>query len=343
MSSGGKSESCRFELLDLARGIAAVGILLFHAYPIPIFSTLYTFVDFFFVLSGFVLAPSYLRVNTFKDAKQFLVSRAYRLFPMVFATIIFVLGIQLVVDLKHFVLGEIDSPRVDTRFTTLLFAFGLLQIFNNAATLLNYPLWSLSAEWLSNFFVVSRPIFNRLNAFFFFMTGCLLIWHYQFSGYGWEEQFGRAIAGFYYGVILRQMGNRRNLGSRARLILSLMLVTSMNISIYFVGPKLSYLSPLTYGLAIVQMSCVPIRSRSRMSKVANFFGRYSYGFYAWHFPLLSLSAILIKKILTLFNLPLVGSGHLTVLLCFILTINFTHLTLKYLETPLRNHRARKIA
>jgi peptidoglycan/LPS O-acetylase OafA/YrhL len=343
MSSSSNKLSGRFELLDLARGFAAFGILLFHAYPVPVFSTLYTFVDFFFVLSGFVLAPAYLRVVTLREASQFLVSRAYRLFPMVFATLLFALGIQVIVDLKHAVLGEINNPRVETGIFTLLFAFGLLQIFSNAAVLLNPPLWSLSAEWLSNFFVLSRPIFRRLNPLFFLVIGCLLIWHYQFSGHGWEEQFGRAISGFYFGIILRQLRNRKNLGSRTGLLLSSVVVVLMNISIYFVGPKLSYFSPLTYGLAIIQLSYVSIRSNSSLAKVSTLFGRYSYGFYAWHFPLLSISAITTKKLLNQLNFSLADSGHLIVLLCFALTITFTHMTLKYVETPLRHHRAKKIA
>ena len=338
-----KNEPSRFELLDLSRGIAALGILLFHAYPVPIFSTLYTFVDFFFVLSGFVLAPSYLRVNTYSEAIKFLVSRAFRLFPMAIATLSFVVGIQVIVDVKHFVMNEINSSRIDTSFVTLFTAFGLLQIFSHSATLLNYPLWSLSAEWLSNFFVLSQPIFRRFNPTFFLIVGCLFIWHFQSSGNEWEEQFGRAISGFYFGIILRQICNRRRLGARYRLVASLALVVFMNVSIYFVGSKLSYLSPLTYGLAIIQLSCVPICPRSRISKVASFLGRYSYGFYAWHFPLLSVSAILIEKALVQFNQPSLDSQHLTVLLCFTLTMAFTHLTLKYLETPLRSHRARKIA
>lgn len=341
--SPGKVESSRFELLDLARGIAALGILMFHAYPVPIFSTLYTLVDFFFVLSGFVLAPSYLRVNTFGEASRFLANRAFRLFPMAITTLIFVVGIQVIVDIKHVVLDESNSSRIDTSFMTLFAAFGLLQIFSHSATLLNYPLWSLSAEWLSNFFVVSRPIFRKYNPSFFFVIGCLFIWHFQSSGNGWEEQFGRAISGFYFGILLRQTSNRRNLGTRYRLIASLVFVIFLNASIYFVGSKLSYLSPLIYGLAIIQLSCVPIRPKSRIHKVANFLGRYSYGFYAWHFPLLSISGILIEKVLVQFNQPSLGSQHLTVLLCFTLTMAFTHLTLKYLETPLRSHRARKIA
>lgn len=341
MGSGGNIFSRRFELLDLARGIAAFSILLFHAYPMPIFSTLYTFVDFFFVLSGFVLAPSYLRAANLKEALQFLVNRAYRLFPMVFATLLFVLGIQVIVDLKHSMAGEIDNPRVDTGLLTLLFAFSLLQIFSNPATLLNPPLWSLSAEWLSNTLVLSRPFFRWLNPPFFLVIGCLLILYYQFSGQGWQEQLGRAIFGFYFGIILRQLGTKKNLGFKNGLLISLLIVVLVNVSIYFVGPKLSYLSPLTYGLAIIQLSCISIRANSTLGKIANLFGKYSYGFYAWHFPLLSLSAILMKNFLEQFNLSLVGGTHLTVLLCIVLTLTFTHLTLKYMEIPLKNYRAKK--
>lgn len=343
MSSSGNNLSGRFELLDLARGFAAFGILLFHAYPVPVFSTLYTFVDFFFVLSGFVLAPAYLRVVTLRDASQFLANRAYRLFPMVFATLLFVLGIQLIVDLKHAVLSEIDNPRVEIGLITLIFAFGLLQIFSDTATLLNSPLWSLSAEWLSNFFVLSRPIFRRLNPLFFLVIGCLMIWHYQFSGNEWEEQFGRAISGFYFGIILRQLRNWNNLGFKTGLLVSSLIVVLMHTSIYFVGPKLSYFSPLSYGLAIIQLSYVSIHSNSSLAKVSTLFGRYSYGFYAWHFPLLSISAIATKRLFNQLNFSPAASGHLTVLLCFTLTIIFTHLTLKYVETPLRHRRAKKVA
>ena len=343
MKSPSKVESSRFELLDLSRGIAAIGILLFHAYPVPIVSTLYTFVDFFFVLSGFVLAPAYLRVDTFKEAKQFLINRAYRLFPMVFATLLFVLGIQIVADLKHFLMDEMNKSRIDTSFLTLLSAFGLFQIFSNAATLLNPPLWSLSAEWLCNFFVLSRPMIRQLNPLIFLVVGSLFIWHFQTSGNGWEEQFGRAMSGFYLGIILRQICLIKKIGSRYGRILSLILAITLNVGIYFIGSKLSYLSPLIYGLVIMQLSSVPIHSSSRVFRIANIFGRYSYGFYAWHFPLLSLSAILIKKLLIQYHFFGVASQHLTVLLCCILTITFTHLTIKHLETPIRSHRARKIA
>ena len=142
-------ENKRFGYLDLARGVAALGILLFHTYSSkPVFSTLYTFVDFFFVLSGFVLANSISSANSLKDLKRFLIKRVIRLFPMAGTTIVFTLLIQFIVDLKRFVLDQPVAPRIETDILTLILAITLLQIFSNSAIMLNAPLWSLSAEWI---------------------------------------------------------------------------------------------------------------------------------------------------------------------------------------------------
>ena len=142
-------ENKRFGYLDLARGVAALSILLFHTYqPQPVFSTLYTFVDFFFVLSGFVLANSISSANSLKDLKRFLIKRVIRLFPMAGTTIVFTLLIQFIVDLKRSVLDQPVAPRIETDILTLILAITLLQIFSNSAIMLNAPLWSLSAEWI---------------------------------------------------------------------------------------------------------------------------------------------------------------------------------------------------
>jgi len=150
-------ENKRFGYLDLARGVAALGILLFHTYGSQsVFKTLHTFVDFFFVLSGFVLANSISSANNLKDLKRFLIKRVIRLFPMAGTTIVFTLLIQFIVDAKRFVLNQPMAPRIETDILSLFFAFALLQIFSNSALMLNVPLWSLSAEWIINLAGISR-------------------------------------------------------------------------------------------------------------------------------------------------------------------------------------------
>jgi peptidoglycan/LPS O-acetylase OafA/YrhL len=74
--------AARFEVLDGWRGIAALMVAVFHfnalhpAYVLPFVHNSYLFVDFFFVLSGFVIAHAYRgRLNTVADAAVFAIRR----------------------------------------------------------------------------------------------------------------------------------------------------------------------------------------------------------------------------------------------------------------------------
>ena len=87
----------RFLVLDSFRGIAAICVVIFHMHIIGSITELNffrgssLFVEFFFVLSGFVLAHTY----GFKDVsfKRFIISRTFRLYPLhIFMFFIFVLS-----------------------------------------------------------------------------------------------------------------------------------------------------------------------------------------------------------------------------------------------------------
>lgn len=90
----------RFHLLDALRGVAALFVLLWHI-PTPFISNAthrsYLAVDFFFCLSGFVIAFSYEhRLADLLTFKDFVVARIIRLYP------IYLLGIALgVADYLH--------------------------------------------------------------------------------------------------------------------------------------------------------------------------------------------------------------------------------------------------
>ena len=79
----------RFRALDAWRGICAGLVVLFHV-PVlhiakdwPAFANLQLGVDFFFVLSGFVISHAYRdRLSSAAEARGFIVSRFRRLWPM---------------------------------------------------------------------------------------------------------------------------------------------------------------------------------------------------------------------------------------------------------------------
>src|SRR5437762_9602227 len=82
----------RFVVLDSWRGIAACLVALFHLdayshlYGVPFLRNSWLFVDFFFVLSGFVIAANYQqRLLEGFGVGRFLLLRLGRLYPLHFA------------------------------------------------------------------------------------------------------------------------------------------------------------------------------------------------------------------------------------------------------------------
>ena len=90
--------------LESLRGIAALSVAIFHIKDVstsPITDNLFiensdTMVDFFFVLSGFVIAYSYLdRITNIKSLINFKIKRFLRLYPLHFITLLGFLVIEI--------------------------------------------------------------------------------------------------------------------------------------------------------------------------------------------------------------------------------------------------------
>ena len=79
----------RFEALDSLRGVCAILVVMFHM-PVAshwrdwgLVQHAYLFVDYFFVLSGFVIAHAYAnRLKSGRDAGRFMVRRFGRIWPL---------------------------------------------------------------------------------------------------------------------------------------------------------------------------------------------------------------------------------------------------------------------
>ena len=83
----------RFEVLDSWRGICAIMVVLYHVPGFFLFSDLavirsgWLFVDFFFVLSGFVITHAYgPKIANLDDAFHFISRRFFRIYPLHFCT-----------------------------------------------------------------------------------------------------------------------------------------------------------------------------------------------------------------------------------------------------------------
>lgn len=91
----------RFVVLDSFRGICAVAVVLFHTQILLSFSELSffrhadLFVEFFFVLSGFVMFHAYgNRTFDVGVLKRFIISRTFRLYPLHLVMLLVFIGLE---------------------------------------------------------------------------------------------------------------------------------------------------------------------------------------------------------------------------------------------------------
>nr|WP_275112808.1 acyltransferase [Rhodoblastus sphagnicola] len=143
--------------LESLRGICAVMVAIFHTswltslHPTPFIQNAYLFVDFFFVLSGFIIALNYVdRGGGPFDARGFLIKRFFRLYPLHLATMLALLALILA---KQFVLPAFTpltphGPLPDDYATSIVFHLTMLHALNlHHGGVLNVPSWSIAAEF----------------------------------------------------------------------------------------------------------------------------------------------------------------------------------------------------
>ena len=150
----------RFDVLDSFRGLCALNVFFFHLHVVGAFTELaffrgaFLFVEFFFVLSGFVLAHGYGQKKklTFQD---FFIARTFRLFPLH----IFMLILFIVLELTKLLASAYGVSFNQTPFTGNM---ALKEIVPNLLLLhswtewthylsFNHPSWSISVEYYMYF------------------------------------------------------------------------------------------------------------------------------------------------------------------------------------------------
>lgn len=138
-------DSRRLTGLDALRGVAALCVVLFHlpiAYDFDsrMFGKAYLAVDFFFMLSGYVLTRTYhQRFQTGLGAGSFMMARLARLWPTI--AVGMVLGFLAVLD-------SITTQRAVTMLASGLALLPMLSV--KMIFPLNVVLWSIFFELLAN-------------------------------------------------------------------------------------------------------------------------------------------------------------------------------------------------
>jgi peptidoglycan/LPS O-acetylase OafA/YrhL len=183
-------------------------------------------------------------------------------------------------------------------------AFFLLQIFWGATIPVSTVLWSLSAEWFVNLLAVFTR--KKIKVYLMLSLGFLLeilgLYINQKFQLGWQIfnyliAIGRALVGFYLGLILRQSLKVKKRSFSLKRIIFVLFVFSINFyllqkSIIFV----IFSAPICYFIVREVVFIDEKRFPKLVLRFCRYLGRISYGVYLWHTIVgtLAFSSLILK-------------------------------------------------
>lgn len=316
-----------YEILDGLRGVAALIVVAFHLfeiyavdplYVVPFINHGYLAVDFFFVLSGFVIGYAYDDRWGRMTLWDFCKRRVIRLQPMV------VVGAVIGGLCFYFGAGKMfpQIGEVPVWQMLLVMLAGYLLIPTTAAIRhpwhemfpLNGPAWSLFFEYIGNllYAAVVRRFSKRVLVAFVAASGVALLWMAVGSSDGsvlgghelTGRQFGigmvRLLYPFFGGLLLFRLGRR------IRIPGGFWLCSSVLAAILFFprlgGEQRLWLNGLYESISILFLFPLivlagagsPIRGKVSVG-ICKFLGEISFPLYIIHYPFVYLFMAYVKE------------------------------------------------
>jgi peptidoglycan/LPS O-acetylase OafA/YrhL len=288
-----------FEILDGLRGVAAILVVIFHLFEayFPVLSEHpmshgYLAVDFFFLLSGFVIGYAYDDRWKTMSLQEFFKARLIRLHPMV------ILG--AVIGAICFWFDPFTNGSANTSLLRLIgvtiFSFTLLPSPDlrgwGETHSLNGPCWSLFQEYIANFSyaVIGRKLSKvALWILVGISAGVLTItavWRGDL-GTGWGYQtfwiaLVRMMFPFFAGLLLFRAGKRINIPGAFPVCSLLLIVLFFFPSMKFNGLYEAACIILAFPLIVAAGAGGQVSGR--WAKLCKFSADISFPIYITHYP-----------------------------------------------------------
>jgi peptidoglycan/LPS O-acetylase OafA/YrhL len=312
--------------LDALRGLAAIGVVLWHYQHFqtviphaPVFGTFlalpygygYLGVELFFALSGFVFYAKYFDAiaNRATGLRKFVALRISRLYPLLLVTTITVAGLQFILLATTGVFWIYHDNTVQSFAVNLLFFQSAISPVGGS---FNGPSWSISVEfWLYlGFFLVSvrfrdRHIVPAVIAAIAISARALHV-SGQFAPF--NQPFLEGLSMFFLGGLIVDAAERvARLGRWKReligagaivaalLGLALLHLNALHIIDWLTGEPALFFSLGVTPLLILGTVTSPTLARVGSNRVSKWLGEISYGVYMWHVPLqLAVIAVIVE-------------------------------------------------
>lgn len=350
-----------YKILDGLRGVAALLVVIFHTFEAyagdrfhQIINHGYLAVDFFFLLSGFVIAYAYDDRWGKMTQWEFYKRRLVRLQPMVIVGTI--IGALLFYFQASPVFPLIAETPVWKLLLVMLLGFTMLPLPLSLDIRgwqemhpLDGPAWSLYFEYIGNilYALFVRRFSKTVLAIFVFFSGCMLT-HYLLTGnqgdviggwaLNWPQQYVglcRMLYPFFGGILLCRMGKLISI-KNSFAISSILLVIVFSIP-RIGGPDTLWMNGLYESIVIIVVFplIVAIGAGGSITgkfagKACKFLGHISYPLYITHYPLIYIYTgwVVREKIPAM-------QGLWAGILLFVSAVSIAYVSLKLYDEPVR--------
>lgn len=367
-----KDTKTHYPILDGLRGVAALMVVAFHIletfsggnHTKMLINHGYLAVDFFFLLSGFVIGYAYDDRWNRMTLGDFFKRRLIRLHPMI------IIGMTIGAILFYFQASAIFPKIADTSFSTLLLitviGFTLLPVPVSMDIRgwfemhpLNGPAWSLFFEYVANllYALFIRKFSNTVLAILAFIAGAALIHLAVTSPYGdiiggWALDgmqlrigFTRLLYPFLAGLLLSRVIQPAQF-SNAFMWCTLLLIAVLAMPRVGSSDAL-WMNGLYDSLTIIFLFPLIVyvgasgQVEGNFLKINTFLGKISYPVYIIHYPIVYVFMAWVANN----NLTLSGSSLGTIIAVSIAiligTILLAYACVKWYDEPVRNWLTRK--
>ncbi|WP_158797927.1 acyltransferase [Pedobacter sp. L105] len=296
----------RFCALDGLRGVGAILVVIYHTHVLGALSEFsffrngYRAVEFFFVLSGFVMYHAYGQKSLdFLRFKRFLISRTFRIFPLHIVMLIFFIFLEIlkyIAGLKGYNFSTPAFSGNNTPSAILPNLFLIEEWLGKPGTgtrSFNTPTWSISIEYYTYLIFGSILLFipgikKYLFIFLSILSFVALENHYPYL----NNSIFRGLSCFFIGCLCYLVYLEIGKLKLTTKIFYLLEVVSIGIAGAIFPFDFAYkdvVITLSFCLVVISFSFDRgIISAFLKTKIMNHVGKLSYSIYLTHYAILNV-------------------------------------------------------
>ncbi len=295
----------QFDYLTSLRGIAALWVVFYHISQYLIYYTPdwlmaiiikgHLAVDFFFVLSGFILTLNYHHIFSdfsFSLYRTFLIKRIARIYPL---HLLVLIG-YLLIPLSYFLTDRVIPEGEKYSLVNYLMQLGLVNNWGVSDKLSwNIPAWSISTEWAAYIcFPIIIALLNRVKTNYipFLLMTINGVVFFIFLLYGYDS-LGQDIQGlglirclleFFMGAMICKYTQTYSYSNRASYLFLILSFLSILLIVF------NIISEIVFGSIVMALSLIAFVNLNESAvatwlrvKPLMLLGEISYSIYLTHF------------------------------------------------------------